>query len=271
MKKAINLEILISTINRKDLSFLDVMFPNLDTSRYSILIINQTKLDEDLVSDVEGIRAINSREFGLSKSRNLAIKNANGDILLLADDDIEYLPDFEKTILQAYTTYPKASLISFQFLNEKGKLTKLYPKKEGYTSSIKQYLSSLEISLRREAIQKHNLKFDERFGIGAQFSCHEEQVLRHQILKKGMDVAYMAKPICIHEGLSSGLKLSIDEILEATTAYKFIQYNNLVYLWLFKYVFFLFRHKYISFSGQIKAYQTGVKAISKLKRSRNED
>jgi len=103
------LEIMVSTMNRSDLSFLEAMFPDMDLSSYSILIINQTKLNQDLVSTTEGIRVINSREFGLSKSRNLAIENAIGDILVVADDDIEYLPDFDKTILRAYKTYNQAS------------------------------------------------------------------------------------------------------------------------------------------------------------------
>ena len=45
-------------------------------------------------SDFENIRVINSFEIGLSKSRNLAIKNALGDICIIADDDIEYVEDF---------------------------------------------------------------------------------------------------------------------------------------------------------------------------------
>ncbi|MBZ9650807.1 glycosyltransferase family 2 protein [Psychroflexus montanilacus] len=271
MKTKPALEILISTMNRKDLSFLEKMFPVLDLDQYQLLVINQTKLDEDLVSHDKRIRVINSREFGLSKSRNLAIENAIGDILLIADDDIEYLPGFKQIILKAYETYPEASLISFQFLDENGKLAKLYPRYTGYIKSNKRPLSSVEISIRKEDILQNEIWFDERFGIGATFPCSEEQVLRHQILKKGLGVAYVSEPICIHTGLTSGLKLSSASILEATTAYKFIQYNNLVYLWLVKYVFFLFRHTHISFFGQIRAYQTGVKAISKLKRLRNED
>lgn len=271
MKEKLNLEILISTMNKKDLSFLDSMFPDLDTSQYSILIVNQTQWDEDLTSSNPKIRVVNSREFGLSKSRNLALDHAKGDILLIADDDIHYLPDFKETILNAYQAYPEASLISFQFLNEHKELGKLYPKKEGYLTSTKQFLTSFEMTFRLEAIKKHNIKFDERFGIGAIFLCAEEQVFRHHFLKTNLKVAFVSQPICIHAGLTSGFKLSTSVILEATTAYKYIQYNYSVYLWLLKYVFFLFRHNYISFFGQIKAYRTGLKAVSKFKNLTNEN
>jgi len=271
MKKAINLEILISTMNRKDLSFLHVMFPKLDTSRYSILIINQTKLDEDLESSNPKIRVINSREFGLSKSRNLAIENSIGDILLIADDDIQYLPDFEKIIFKAYDTYPEASLISFQFLNEDKQLAKFYPKKEGFIRSSKRPLSSVEISFKREDVMTFHIRMNKHFGLGSTFPCGEEQLFKRDFLQNNLNVAFVAKPILIHPGKTSASSLQSKKSIEATTAQKYMSYNNWTYLWLMKYVFFLFRHKYISFFDQIQAYRIGMEAILKLKRIQDEN
>lgn len=271
MKRELNLEILISTMNRKELSFLDYMFPKLDTSLYSLLIINQTNLEEDLKSSNPKIRVINSREFGLSKSRNLAIENAKGDILLIADDDIEYLPGFEKAILKAYEDYPEASLISFQFLDEHMKLGKLYPKKEGYLTSAKRPLSSVEISFRREAVMKFDIRMNTFFGLGSIFPSGEEQLFKNDFIKNNLKVAFLAQPILMHSGKTSASNLGSKESIEATTALKFLFYKNWVYLWLLKYVFFLFRHKYISFFGQIKAYKTGMKSIQKLKKIEDED
>ncbi|MFO7745075.1 MAG: glycosyltransferase family 2 protein [Psychroflexus sp.] len=271
MKTNPTLEILISTMNRKDLSFLEKMFPVLDLEQYQLLIINQTKLDEDLVSDVEGIRIINSREFGLSKSRNLAIENAKGDILVFADDDIEYLPGFDKTILKAYETYPKASLISFQFVNENNELAKYYPKKEGYIKSSKRPLSSVEITFKKKDIIDNGIRLNENFGLGSTFPCGEEQLFKRDFLQHNLKVAFVVKPIVIHTGKTSGSSLQAKKSIEANTAQKYIQYKKWTYLWMIKYVFFLFRHSYISFFGQIKAYRIGMKAISKLKKIKHED
>jgi glycosyltransferase involved in cell wall biosynthesis len=229
--------------------------------------VNQTKLNEDLVSDVEGIRVINSREFGLSKSRNLAIENATGDILVIADDDIEYLPGFDKTILKAYETYPEASLISFQFLDEKGKLAKLYPRYTGYISSNKRPLSSVEISIRREDIIQNEIWFDKRFGLGTSLPCSEEQLFKQDIIIQGLKAAYIDQPILSHKGKTSSSDMGKPELVRATTAYKFLMYKHWTYLWLMKYVFFLYRHTYISFLGQIRAYKYGIRGISELKKS----
>ncbi|WP_245539765.1 glycosyltransferase family A protein [Psychroflexus tropicus] len=257
-------------MNRKDLSFVDAMFPVLDLSRYRLLIINQTRLEEDLISNVEGIRVINSREFGLSKSRNLGIENASGDILLIADDDIEYLPDFDKTILEAYQTYNEASLISFQFLADRPEYMKCYPKKDGYTKSRKQSLTSFEISFLRADIQSNKIIMNENFGLGAVFPSAEEQVFKDDVLKKGLKIAYVAKPIVKHFGKTTGYDQSDVDFIRAITAQKFLSYGTYSYLWLFKFVFFLYRHRYISFFEQVKAYQTGMRAILEIKEINNE-
>ncbi|NEV93383.1 glycosyltransferase [Psychroflexus sp. YR1-1] len=271
MTSNLTLEVLISTMNRKDLSFLDHMFPDVNTSMYSILIINQTQFEEDLLSSHPKIRVINSKTFGLSKSRNLAIDNAVGDILLFSDDDVQYLPDFENTILKAYATYPEAALISFQFLNEQGDLAKLYPKREGYLTSSKRPLSSVELTFKRESAVSLNLRMDERFGLGSIFASGEEQLFKNAFLKNKLKTAYVAEPLLIHPGKTSASSLDKAKSIEATAAQKYMLYNNLTYLWLVKYVFFLFRQGYISFYDQVYAYNSGMKAISKLKALRDEN
>ncbi len=264
------LEIMISTMNRSDLSFLGGMFPDMDLSLYSILIINQTKLNQDLVSTTEGIRVINSREFGLSKSRNLAIKNAIGDILAIADDDIEYLPDFNKTILRAYKKYDQASLISFQFLDENDQLQKKYSKSEGYTTSTKRPLSSVEMTFRVKDVREKGIKMNENFGLGTSFPSAEEQIFKNSLLRHSLRVAFYAKPLLKHNGKTSASNQGTPGFIRAITAQKYLVYKNWTYLWLLKYVLFLYRYEYISFFEQPKAYKIGIKAINDIKILENE-
>jgi len=80
-------EIIVATMNRDSLDFLIPMFPFASLADFSILIINQTHANAILTSDFSNIKVINSFEKGLSKSRNLGLKNAQGEILILADDD----------------------------------------------------------------------------------------------------------------------------------------------------------------------------------------
>ncbi|AFU67210.1 glycosyltransferase, group 2 family [Psychroflexus torquis ATCC 700755] len=265
-----NLEIMISTMNRSDLSFLGGIFPEMDLSSYSILIVNQTKLNQDLVSTTEGIRVINSREFGLSKSRNLAIENAIGDILVIADDDIEYLPDFDKTILRAYKKYDQASLISFQFLDENDQLQKKYPKSEGYTTSTKQPLSSVEMTFRVKDVREKGIRMNENFGLGTSFPSAEEQIFKDSLLRHSLRVAFHAKPILKHSGKISASNQGAPGFIRAITAQKFLTHRHWTYLWLFKYVFFLYRYDFISFFEQLRAFKIGFKAIHEIKTLEHE-
>ena len=86
-----SLEVLIATQNRTSLDFLLKMFPDHNFKDFKILIVNQTIKGQDLTSNSDAIRVINSYEKGLSKSRNLALQNASCNIALISDDDVIYL------------------------------------------------------------------------------------------------------------------------------------------------------------------------------------
>ena len=64
-------------------------------------MVNQS-LENVLYSDYENIRVINSKEFGLSKSRNLAIEHSNKELCWILDDDCIVLPDAVETIVNAH-------------------------------------------------------------------------------------------------------------------------------------------------------------------------
>ncbi len=60
LKKKLDIEILISTMNRISLSFLDSMFPNNELEKLNILIVNQTINGKELFSNKCNIRVFNS-------------------------------------------------------------------------------------------------------------------------------------------------------------------------------------------------------------------
>ena len=116
-----DLEILVSTMNRNTLDFLIPMFPFCHFSEFSILIVNQTQENNLLHSDFLSVRVINSFEKGLSKSRNLALKNAKGKIVLLTDDDVVFETDFQAKIIDSFNnffgrTYGRTQMFLSSFL-----------------------------------------------------------------------------------------------------------------------------------------------------------
>lgn len=242
----IELEILVATMNRNNLSFLDDMFVNNNISKLHILIINQTTSDCLLQSDYDNIRVINSFEKGLSRSRNLAIKNAIGDICLIADDDVVYLKDFDKKIIKGFYGNFDMGLIVFKALDFNGNDYRKYPpfNKQLYINSVKGVIS-IEIALNRKVLNKNNIFFDERFGLGGQFETGEEYLFSRLTIKNGFKVLFNNNAIVSHDSYNSGKDLGSDKIVYARAALNYCIHKNLVYIWMLKYISFLLKNKYI--------------------------
>ncbi|MFK7781003.1 glycosyltransferase family A protein, partial [Psychroserpens sp.] len=135
---SLRIEILISTMFKQDLAFLEPMFIHNNIDDFDLIIVNQTVKDKLLVSDKKNIKVINSFERGSPASRNLAIKNATKDICLMADDDIVYNDNLKNNILEAYKEHPNAAMISFEAVDESGKLyTNYHPQGKHNNKSLK--------------------------------------------------------------------------------------------------------------------------------------
>ncbi|GAA3509769.1 glycosyltransferase family A protein [Aquimarina addita] len=260
------LEVLISTMDRKDISFLNHMFINNNLSDLNILIINQTDSKTLLKSDAVNIRVINSFEYGLSKSRNLAIEHTIGDICLIADDDAVYEKDFYNTILNAFKKNPSSTLITFKAKNLKGTSYREYDNQNTkHTQQTIKDIMSLEVAFNSEKIKAFDIKFDTRFGLGSEFPTAEEYLFSRDIINKGLIGKFYNEFIVSHPQFNSGMALGNDDIVYARAALNYKILSFFVYLWIPKYMFFLMRHSYIkpkeliskvliSFQG-IKAYR----------------
>lgn len=114
---------------------------------------------------------INSKERGLSRSRNMAIQNSNADVCLIADNDEIFDDDVEEKILKAYKELPQADIIVFNLHNKPTKLkNKIYKLKRLECLRV----CSLQITFRRNGIIDNNLKFDIKLGAGTGNGAGEE-------------------------------------------------------------------------------------------------
>jgi glycosyltransferase involved in cell wall biosynthesis len=208
-----DLEILISTMNRNSLDFLIPMFPFCHFSNFSILIINQTKEDNLLVSEFSNVRVINSFEKGLSKSRNLALINATGKIVLIADDDEVFKKGYDTLIINAYNDFPKAAVISFQVENSEGVLYRKYCK------TTKTELNELdlfgifspEISINKTIFDLMDVKFDTNFGLGSTFSMGEEAVFLMDLKSRNQQMVFEPKVLAINPTITTTDKLDFKQ------------------------------------------------------------
>jgi glycosyltransferase involved in cell wall biosynthesis len=184
----LKIEFLISTVNRTNLDFLKSIFTNLDLDGIDVLVINQCdKKYIDKAKELKSskrIKIISVQDRGLSKSRNLALSNATGDICLIADDDIVYNHNIFETIRSDYQKN------SFDIITYSSEIGNKLLQKNPVNSLIKShnYLSifsimSIQISFLRERIIEKGLSFDNQFGIGSEFVSGEENIF----IKDAMD------------------------------------------------------------------------------------
>lgn len=175
-----DLQVLVSTQNLKNNDEVENLLKKMHIST-NYLIINQNM---DNAINMKNENVITRNEKGLTKSRNLAIKEANGDVILFADDDVIYNEDYKQIILNAYNKYKNADIICFyiESRNKKRKIKKMKTGKIGYLKSLR--IVSVEMSCKRKSLLENNLSFDENFGIGTKNNRGEEQIFLYEALKK---------------------------------------------------------------------------------------
>ncbi|MEO8773839.1 MAG: glycosyltransferase family A protein [Gelidibacter sp.] len=260
-----SVEILVATMHRSSLDFLWDMFKSNDHEDFNILIVNQTSPDKLLSSDHENIKVINTFEFGIPTSRNIAIRNAISDICLMADDDIVYQPNLKAIITEAYLKYPNAAMISFEAIDDdKLQYTNYFPEGNHTKKSLKKIYTWV-ISFRRELYLKNEVFYNMHFGFGATFKGEEEYVFLRNSYDKGLKMAHVSKTIVHHPNENSGKLMGSHNALFARSALAHRFYGNFSYLWLVKYVFFIYRHEYITWRQIPSKFKMGLKGISKYK------
>jgi len=254
-------------MNRSNLDFLIPMFSFAHFSEFQILIINQTTAENLLISDFSNIRIINSYEKGLSKSRNLALKNAIGKIILIADDDVQYLRDFDKKIIEAYNQNETATAICFQTKTTENKHYRSY-KTNKFWLKEKDFIwiLSIEITFRLNDLKQNNIVFNEHFGLGAKFQDAESLYFLRRINYNNLKVLFVPETIVIHEKFSSSDELNSDRWLYAKTAGFYKRNQTISYFLVFKILFFLLRKKFISFNEIQHKLKVGLKGISDYKK-----
>lgn len=198
------LEVLLSTINKNNYEILENMNINSDA-----VVINQCNHNSQrlIFHDKYRIKWINSCDRGLSKSRNMAIKNSNSDICLIADDDLIYVDDYDEIVKYQFRKYTNADIITFQVEGIEEKFKDYYEGTRVLNFLTLMKVASVEIAFKRDSIVSNNIEFDEDFGAGANYQMGEENIFLNHCLRKGLKIIYVPVKIAdLHMGESTWFK-----------------------------------------------------------------
>lgn len=180
------LELLMSVMHQSDFSLLgqSKMFGN-------VLVINQcdtNAYDEEQHNGYEW-RMISSTDRGLSRSRNLAIDKAQGEICKLCDDDETLAEGYEDIILKAYEELPDADVIVFNVNRINYRMKKTYYKiKEVHSAPSFRYYQSAMITFRLDKIKANKIRFNELFGSGTKLGGGEDNLFIRDVRRANLKV-----------------------------------------------------------------------------------
>lgn len=188
------LQHIISTMHQTDFSVLEPM-----NCKCDMLVVNQTDEEKTEQTVLSGCSAkmIYTTERGLSNSRNMLLENADGDVVLIGDDDLVYVEGYEKIIAEAHEKYPEADIIAFNFTESEFENTRKHAVEPTYLNlfSISK-TSSVEITIKLERVKEKNISFDTLLGLGARFGSGEENAFLADCLRAGLKILYIPQVIC---------------------------------------------------------------------------
>lgn len=182
------MEIILSTINQKDVSNL-IKKMNISSD---LIVINQNMdfLYEKKEINGKTIKIIQTPEKGIGLSRNTGLMRASKPICLFADDDVEYVDNYEELIEREFQRLPKADIILF---NIKGN-NPLRPIKQNVRSKkiISSYqlmkYGAVRIAFRNDSVRKANISFSLLFGGGAKYSSGEDSLFLKECFRKKLRI-----------------------------------------------------------------------------------
>ena len=259
-----DIEILIATMNRTNLDFLQSMFLFSGFYNFNLVIVNQTSEDAILKSDFDTIKVINVFEKGLSKSRNIAIKNSSKEIILLTDDDVVFELHFENKILKEFNSHSSHDGFRFQFKNELGKFIKKYPVK--FHSNLNWFeilnTSSIELVFKRESIN-NVVFFDENFGLGEKFPIGEEAIFLTDAINKKCKIGFVPHTLMTHNGSTTSSKTDTNSLYFNQAAVFYRIFKNKYLFWVFLKLFFDLKQGNIAFSNVFMLLKEAIKGKNK--------
>ncbi len=142
---------------------------------------------------------------GISRNRNNALDLAEGDVALLADDDVRFTPANIGVIREAFMEDNRVDVACFKIATPEGEEEyKDYSPHEFVLNETNgHYISSLEIAFRLERIRNKGIRFDERFGLGSPLIQYgEEAVFIYDCIQAGLVVKYIPRYVVEHPFMS---------------------------------------------------------------------
>lgn len=177
------MQLLVAAMNTSPLQLAEEMQIGSDA-----IIVNQTDHYgyEEIEYKGHTVKFFSMAERGVGLSRNHALLRADHDISLFADEDIVYVPGYEKMVLDAFAEHPEADMLLFNVQAMPGRETYHI----GEFGRVRTYncgrYPTYSVAVKTEMVHKKNITFSLLFGGGAKYSNGEDSLFIQECIKKGL-------------------------------------------------------------------------------------
>lgn len=178
-----NIQTLVVTTNQNDKGLPERM--NLQTDA---VIGNQCGREEVMEFEYNGhrIQFVSTGTRGVGINRNETLMRAGGDICVLADDDMTFLPGYETVVREWFEKLPRADMLIFNL--EGGKKRH----KHGKVTRINRFnygkYGAARLAFRLEPVRFSGVMFHTMFGGGCEYSCGEDTLFLRDCLRRGLKI-----------------------------------------------------------------------------------
>ncbi|EOD81601.1 glycosyltransferase [Grimontia indica] len=164
---------------------------------YEIIIVDQNdsnelkeRFEENFSFLCDRTTYLKVKEKGLSKSRNLGLKYASGDIVCFPDDDCIYSNDLLLRI-EDYFLSNEVDVLSIKSVGNVEFLKNSEIKEQSKVTKCGIFSKIISYSMFFKAESIKNKRFDERLGVGSQFGSTEESDFLLSVINDGYSVKYI--------------------------------------------------------------------------------
>ena len=181
------IQTLVTAIDQADNTLAERMNLQTDT-----LIGNQCDHEGTETVSVCGYQVtyLNAKDRGVGINRNRLLDNANGDYLILADDDMRFVDGYPEIAKKAVELCSDADVYIFNLLEKKPRRYVNKMIKRIGRGDYARY-GAARLMLRRKTIQQAGLHFSVEFGGGARYGSGEDTIFLHDCLKSGLKLYAM--------------------------------------------------------------------------------
>ena len=165
----------------------------------------------DIAPQRDDVRVIRLKSTGVAASRNAAIREAIGEVLVFGEEDVTWLTKGLAEVRATFDDNPRLAVLLGRANDETGALRKRYPAiREQATIWNSARVGTIELAVRTDLIRRANVWFDENFGAGTENFLGDEYIFGADENRANLKCDYFPITFSQHPKDSSGTRFGTD-------------------------------------------------------------